>query len=60
MSIIFYQKLGIGFVDALPLVGSGTAMVPWAVVSALNGDLRLAISILVFPYQLIFQKYFLV
>ena len=39
--------LGIGFVDALPLVGSGTAMVPWAVVSALNGDLRLAISILV-------------
>lgn len=39
--------LGIGFVDALPLVGSGTAMVPWAIVSALNGDIRLAISILV-------------
>lgn len=39
--------LGIGFVDALPLVGSGVAMVPWAVVSALNGDLKLAISIVV-------------
>lgn len=38
--------LGIGFVDALPLVGSGTVMVPWAVVSAFNGDLKLAISIL--------------
>lgn len=38
--------LGIGFVDALPLVGSGVVMVPWAIVSALNGDLRLAVSIL--------------
>lgn len=39
--------LGIGFVDALPLVGSGVVMVPWAIVSALNGDLKLAIAILI-------------
>lgn len=39
--------LGIGFVDALPILGSGTAMIPWAVISAINGDIKLAIAILV-------------
>lgn len=38
--------LGIGFVDALPILGSGTVMVPWAFISALNGDFKLGISIL--------------
>ena len=38
--------LGIGFVDALPIVGSGTVMVPWAIISATNGDLKLAIGLL--------------
>ena len=39
--------LGIGFVDALPIFGSGTIMVPWAVIEACNGDITLGISILV-------------
>lgn len=39
--------LGIGFVDALPILGSGTAMIPWAVISAINGDIKLAIAIIV-------------
>lgn len=39
--------LGIGFVDALPILGSGTVMVPWAVISGINGDLTLGISIIV-------------
>lgn len=39
--------LGIGFVDALPILGSGTVMVPWAVISALNGKLDLGIAIVV-------------
>ncbi len=39
--------LGIGFVDALPILGSGTAMIPWAVISAVNGDIKLAICIIV-------------
>lgn len=39
--------LGIGFVDALPILGSGTAMIPWAVISAVNGDIGLAIAILI-------------
>ena len=39
--------LGIGFVDALPIFGSGTVMIPWAVISAMNGDITLAIGLLV-------------
>ena len=39
--------LGIGFVDALPIFGSGTAMLPWAVWCAVNGNLKLAIGLLV-------------
>ena len=39
--------LGIGFVDALPILGSGTVMLPWAVISATNGDIRLAIGLIV-------------
>ncbi|MCI9063230.1 MAG: sporulation integral membrane protein YtvI [Clostridia bacterium] len=39
--------LGIGFVDALPILGSGTVMAPWAIISALNGNLQLGISIIV-------------
>lgn len=39
--------LGIGFVDALPILGSGTVMVPWAILTAINGDLRLGIAIIV-------------
>lgn len=41
------MALAIGFVDALPILGSGTVMVPWAVISALNGDINLGISIIV-------------
>lgn len=39
--------LGIGFVDALPIFGSGTVMIPWAVIAASTGDIKLGISILV-------------
>lgn len=39
--------LGIGFVDALPILGSGSAMIPWAILSALGGDLNLGIAILI-------------
>ena len=37
----------IGFVDALPILGSGTVMVPWAVIAGLNGDWNLGIAIIV-------------
>ena len=51
--------LGIGFVDALPLVGSGTVMVPWAIISALNGDIKLAITILALLAVIIIVRQFL-
>lgn len=39
--------LSIVFVDALPILGAGTIMLPWAVGSALNGDIKLGISIII-------------
>ena len=39
--------LGITFVDALPILGSGTVMVPWGILSGLNGDLNLGLAIIV-------------
>ena len=39
--------LGIAFVDALPILGAGTVMVPWAIFSALDGDIKLAIAIII-------------
>lgn len=38
--------LGIAFVDALPIFGSGTVMLPWAIITACNGDFVLSLSIL--------------
>lgn len=39
--------ISIAFVDALPILGSGTIMIPWAIISALDGDLNLGISIII-------------
>ena len=39
--------LGIGFVDALPILGSGTVMIPWAIICGLNGDIQLGIAIII-------------
>jgi len=41
------MAIAIAFVDALPILGSGTIMLPWAVICAINGDISLAIAILV-------------
>jgi len=43
----FLAALGIAFVDALPILGSGTVMIPWAIISSINGDLRLGIALFV-------------
>ena len=39
--------LAIGFVDALPILGSGTVMVPWAIIAATNGNITLGIGLIV-------------
>ena len=41
------MALAIGFVDALPILGSGTFMIPWAIICAINGDINLGIAIIV-------------
>ena len=43
----FLAALAIGFVDALPILGSGTVFVPWSIFAALDGDIHLAIALLV-------------
>lgn len=40
------MALFIGFVDALPILGSGSVMIPWAILCAINGDLNLGIAII--------------
>lgn len=39
--------LFIGFIDALPILGSGSVMIPWAILCALNGDINLGIAIII-------------
>ncbi len=41
------MALAIGFVDALPILGSGSFMIPWAIIVSLNGDINLGIAIIV-------------
>lgn len=41
------MALFIGFVDALPILASGTVMIPWAIICALNGDINLGIAIII-------------
>lgn len=43
----FLAAVGIAFVDALPILGTSTVMIPWAFISAINGDIRLAIGLLI-------------
>ena len=37
----------IAFVDILPVIGTGTVLVPWAVILALIGNIKLAVSLAV-------------
>lgn len=39
--------IGIAFVDALPILGSGTVMIPWGIISGLNGDIKLGLAIII-------------
>ncbi len=40
------MALFIGFVDALPILGSGTVMIPWSIIAAINGDINLALGLI--------------
>ena len=36
----------VAIVDALPILGAGTIIIPWGIMSAFNGDITLAISLI--------------
>lgn len=38
--------LGIAFLDALPLFGTGTVLIPWGLISMMSGDFRLGVGLL--------------
>lgn len=39
--------LGIAFLDFFPVLGTGTVLLPWAVVKILSGDYKLAVGLLI-------------
>lgn len=39
--------LGLAVMDFIPIIGAGTAMVPWAFIDLLTGDLRSAVELMV-------------
>lgn len=51
--------LGIAFVDALPILGSGTVMLPWAVIAAINGDINLGIALIILYIIIIVVRQFI-
>jgi len=51
--------LGIGFVDALPIFGSATVMIPWAIISACEGNITLGVSLIVLLAIMAIVKQFL-
>ncbi len=34
----------VGFIDILPILGAGSILVPWAVISSLSGNINLAVK----------------
>ena len=47
MSFAFLPALLIAFVDLLPVFGTGTVLIPWAIIRLLTGDFRTGIGLLV-------------
>lgn len=44
---LFVVAIGIAIVDALPILGCGTVLIPWAVIVALMGNLPFAIALFI-------------
>lgn len=51
--------LGIAFVDALPILGSGAVLIPWAVISALNGNIAMALSLIALYVVIVIVRQFI-
>lgn len=44
---LFAVAVGIALVDALPILGCGTVLIPWAIISALTGNFPFAVAIFI-------------
>ncbi len=53
----FLIALGIAFVDILPILGTGSIYVPWAIISFIGKDYRLGISLLVLYGVIVIVRY---
>ena len=42
----FLIAILIAFIDVLPILGAGTIIIPWSIISAFNGDITLAIALI--------------
>lgn len=50
---------GIAIVDILPILGCGTILVPWGIISLLNGDIFLGVGILVMHIVIYFVRQYI-
>ncbi len=48
--------LGIAFLDALPFFGSGAALWPWAIVSFLNGSIKIGVGLIIIYLAIVFTR----
>lgn len=51
--------LSIAFVDALPILGSGSVMVPWGIIEAINGNIKLGLAIIILWVIMIMVRNFM-
>lgn len=47
VNFAFLIAFGIAFLDLLPVFGTGTVMIPWAVIAILSGEYKMAIGLLI-------------
>ncbi len=55
----FVLAILISLVDLLPVIGTGTVMIPWAVISALLGKVRLAVCLAILYVVILLLRNFL-
>lgn len=53
----FLLAIFIALVDILPILGTGSVYVPWAIVSAISGNYRLAISLIILYGIIVIVRY---
>lgn len=55
----FLMAIITGFVDALPILGSGTVLIPWSIISLINSDVSLGCALLGLYIFIVVSKQFI-